>query len=318
MKKLKQFLFGIFENIVSIFANLGVNRRTFGAGKTYDFFYRFFWPYNKVVEIQGSKMLTDKKYASPAMLKTFEAYAENLVHEESTTELFKKVVKEDNVVVDLGANIGYFTLLAARLVGKKGKVYAFEPEPKNYDYLIKNIKLNDYENIVALQKAVSDKKGKTKLFICPYDTGHHTINQHEGIEAYKQGRVIDDKKDFIEIETITLDEFFEGEEESIDFIKIDVEGAEMLVLSGMDRMLRKNKRLKMIVEFFPLLIKEMGSSPIDFIRRILEDYHFSIFVIPDDYNALKGEMIEIDSAEKIMSLCKGEKDHINLFVETKC
>lgn len=73
----------------------------------------------------------------PSMRRTFRAYAANLVHEESTTELFKKIVRPGSIVADLGANIGYFTLLAARLAGKDGHVYAFEPEPRNYSYLVK-------------------------------------------------------------------------------------------------------------------------------------------------------------------------------------
>jgi FkbM family methyltransferase len=254
--------------------------------------------------------VNEKDYS---MRKTFEAYASNLVHETATTELFKKVVKEGNVVIDLGANIGYFTLLAARIVGSKGKVYSFEPEPKNYNYLLKNIKLNNYENVIAIQKAVSDKNEKNKLFICPYESGHHTIKQHEGIEAYRPD-TFNKRKEFIEIETITLDDFFENQEEPIDVIKMDIEGAEMLALSGMNRIIRTNKKLKMFVEFFPLLIEKMGNSPREFIRKLLEDYHFSIFIIPDDYNASKGEMIKINNLQEVMNLRKDEKDHFNLFL----
>ena len=252
---------------------------------------------------------------SPSMRMTFQAYAAEQIHEKVTTELFKKVVKERNTVIDLGANIGYFTLLAAKLVGFQGKVFAFEPEPKNYNYLQKNIKLNNYENVTALQKAVSDKNGKTKLYICDYDTGHHTIRQYSGIEAYSRGRHTEEKS--IEIETVTLDEFFKNKEDSINVIKMDVEGAEALALAGMDNILQKNKKIKMFIEFFPLLIRKMGNSPEEFIRKLLEDYQFSIFVIPDDYDALKGEMIKIDNVETIMKLCQRETDHINLFLERK-
>jgi len=250
---------------------------------------------------------------SPSMRMTFQAYAAEQIHEKVTTELFKKVVKERNTVIDLGANIGYFTLLAAKLVGFQGKVFAFEPEPKNYNYLQKNIKLNNYENVTALQKAVSDKNGKTKLYICDYDTGHHTIRQYSGIEAYSRGRHTEEKS--IEIETVTLDEFFKGKEELIDVIKIDVEGAEALALTGMEGILRTNKNLKMFVEFFPLLIRKIGNSPEEFIRKLLEDYNFSISVIPEDYDAQKGEMIKINNVNDIRGLCPSEESHINLFLE---
>jgi len=311
---MKQSFFKVFKNITPLFTKFGINRKIVGVGKIHDFFYKFFWPYNRIIAIQGSKMLIDSKDASPEMLKTFEAYAENLIHEKATTELFKKIVKKGDTVVDLGANIGYFTLLASSLVGPKGKVFAFEPEPKNYNYLIKNIKLNNYKQTTAFQKAISDKNGMTKLFICSYDTGHHTIKQSNGIEAYKHGRVLG-KEEFIDIETVTLDEFFKNNEKSIDVIKMDVEGAEFLALKGMDRVLRVNERIKMFIEFFPLLIKKMGDSPEEFIKKIIQDYKFSIFIIPDDYDAKIDKITQIREVSEIMKYCQGEEDHINLFLK---
>ncbi|MBA4320652.1 MAG: hypothetical protein C0412_19845 [Flavobacterium sp.] len=313
MKEIKSILFKTLENNLSFFGRIGLTKKTPGVLKIYNFFYNLFWPYKNVIEIQGSKMWVGIKQEPLSMRRTFELYASNLIHEKATTDLFKKVVKEGNVVVDLGANVGYFTLLAARLVGEKGKVYAFEPEPKNYSYLVKNIKLNNYNNVQAFQKAVSDKNGKTQLYICDYDSGHHTINQYGGVEKYSRGRLVEEKS--IEIEAVTLDEFFKNREESIDVIKMDVEGAEALALAGMDNILRKNKKLKMFVEFFPLLIRKMGNSPEEFIYKLLKDYQFSIYVIPEDYDAQKGEMIRINSAEEIMNSCKGEESHINLFLE---
>ncbi|GAH59527.1 unnamed protein product, partial [marine sediment metagenome] len=169
----------------------------------------------------------------------------------------------------------------------------------------------------AMQKAVSNKPGKTKLYICPYDTGHHTIHQYGGIEAYRPD-FVDSRKECVEIEMITLDDFFKGKEQSVDVVKMDVEGAEMLALSGMDRVIKSSKNLKMFIEFFPLLIKQMGDSPEEFIRRLLEVYHFSLFIIGHDYSmldlALKEEYVKVESVDKLMSFCQGEMDHINLFL----
>lgn len=310
--KLKSILFGFLEKTLNFLSSFGINKDTPGAFLVYNFLFRYFWPYGSVIEIQGSKMYVNVNDEDYRMRKTFEAYASSLVHEKATTELFKKIVKEGDVVVDLGANIGYFTLLAAKLVGPEGKVYAFEPEPKNYYYLQKNIKLNNYNYVLAFQKAVSDRNGKTKLYICDYDTGHHTINKFNGIENYSKGRTTKEKS--IEIETITLDDFLKGKVNQVDVIKMDVEGAEALALAGMDNILKKNKGIKMFVEFFPLLIENMGNSSREFVRKILEDYKFSIYIISDDYNALKGKMIKINNVKELMGFCKDEKDHINLFL----
>ncbi len=313
MTKIKIFLFSILKVIRNLVIGMGLSKIP-GMLIAYDFFFRHFWPHQDIIEIQGSKMYVNVNDKDPSMRKTFQDYALNRIHEENTTKLFKQTVKEGNIVVDLGANIGYFTLLAASLVGEKGKVYAFEPEPRNYNYLAKNIELNSYNNVFAIQKAVSDKNAKTKLYICPYDTGHHTIKQYEGIRDYKPEFLTKEEK-FIEIETIILDDFFKDKEQLIDVIKMDVEGAEMLALSGMDKIIKQSKNLKMFIEFFPLLIRKMGSSPEEFIRKLLEDYRFLIFVIGEDYYARNKELLRINKVDELMALCKDEKDHLNLFIE---
>lgn len=313
MKKIKSTLFNILERAGTFFVRVGINRRTPGVLTVYKFFFNKFWPYTEIIEVQGSKIYINSKEESLSMKKTLEDYAKSLIHERATTDLFERVIKEGDVVVDLGANIGYFSLLAAKLVGSKGRVFSFEPEPKNFSYLKKNIEINNYNQVSAFQKAVSNKNGKTKLYICDYDTGHHTINQYEGVEAYSRGR--ETKKHFIDIETITLDDFFKGKEEKIDVIKIDVEGAEMLALLGMDRILKENKNIKMFVEFFPLLIEKMRSFPKEFLRKIFEDYGFSIYVIPDDYDSSIREIKKMNSIEEIMAFRQKEEDHVNLFMK---
>ncbi|MGA2237810.1 MAG: FkbM family methyltransferase [Candidatus Bathyarchaeia archaeon] len=268
-----------------------------------------------MAEIQGSKMYVDVFHPDASMRRTFRAYATSKVHEKSTTDLFRSIVREGDVVVDLGANIGYFTMLAAKLVGKRGRVYAFEPEPRNYRYLLSNIELNGYDNVIAIHKAVSDRSGKVKLFMCPYDTGHHTINKYDGIQAYRP-TFVDEKKEFIEVDQISLDEFFQGVMTPVNVIKMDIEGAEMLALSGMSQLIEKNDTLSMLVEFFPLLISKMGQSPEEFIRRILEDFGFEVFVVKEDYSMRDrptgSRHLHISTVSQMMDLCTGRIDHFNL------
>jgi len=313
MNKIKSLLFNWLEKSVEFFYRIGINKNTPGVLAVYNFLFKKSWPYGNMIEIQGSKMIVDASEANPVLRRTFEWYTKNLVHEKATTDLFKKTIKEGDVVVDLGANIGYFTILAAKLAGPKGRVFSFEPEPKNFNYLKKNIEINDYNQASAYQKAVSNQNGTTKLFVCSYDIGHHTINQNKGIEAYSRGRKIEEKS--IEIETVVLDSFLEGKTDKVDVVKMDVEGAEMLALTGMDKTLRNNKNIKMFVEFFPLLIEKMGSSPQEFIEKLLNDYGFKIFLIPDDYAALTSEMKELKSVAEVMSYRKENEDHVNLFLE---
>ena len=296
------------EKLALFFGSLGINKKTPGILPVYNFFYNLFWPYGKVIEIQGSKMRVDISNESIAMRRTLEVYSLNKIHERSTTDLFKKIIKEGDVVIDLGANIGYFSLLAAKLVGPRGKVFSFEPEPKNFNYLKKNIELNNYNHAQPFQKAVSNQNGTTKLFICDYDTGHHTINKKDGIDAYSRGRKV--KEQSIDIETITLDSFLTGKADKVNVIKMDV-----LTLSGMDRILKDNKDIKMIVEFFPLLIEKMGSDPKEFIQKLMQDYNFTIYLIPDDYSALTSEMKKLNNVQEVMNYRKNEEDHVNLFLK---
>ena len=314
LQQLKSILFSSLDQGRRSLSGLGMGKIP-GINQVYNYLFEFLWPENNVLEVQGSKMylnIHDKSHG-----KTFRYYAMNRVHEEFTTILFKHFIKEGDIVVDCGTNIGYFTLLAAKLTGMKGKVYSFEPEPKNYNFLLKNIDLNGYNNVFPANKAVSDKTGTVKLYICPYDTGHHTINQYGGIKEYRPD-YIDDKKDFVEIEAITLDDYFKNLKQPINVIKMDVEGAELLALAGMERVIHESENLKMFVEFFPLLIKEMGGSPEEFIRRLLEDYQFSIFVIGHDYSmsdSLSNKpYMKIKSVKEVMDLCKVKNDHINLFL----
>ncbi|MBA7650995.1 hypothetical protein ES703_58810 [subsurface metagenome] len=118
---------------------------------------------------------------------------------------------------------------------------------------------------------------------------------------------------------VALDDYFKEMARPIDVIKMDVEGAEMLALSGMDRLIKESENLTMFVEFYPRLIREMGSSPEEFIHKLLEDYNFSIFVIGHDYYmrdyALDKGYLKINSVDELMNLCKDERPIVNLFIK---
>jgi len=119
------------------------------------------------VEIEGHKMFLDSFDSLKLSI--------NKSYEEFETEVTKKIVNDGDVVLDIGANIGYYTLIFAKLVGKNGKVYAFEPEPNNLAILKKNIEINGYKNIEVIDKVVSNKNGTVKLYISEQNKGHHSI-----------------------------------------------------------------------------------------------------------------------------------------------
>jgi len=294
---LKPILFSVFEKVSKLIWGRDLGKIPY-AMRVYDFIFCRLWPNRNIIEVQGSKIYVDLG-ADFILRKTFESYIISPTWEEFMTQILKKVVKEGDNVLDLGANLGYYTLLTARLVGSKGKVYAFEPEPRNYKLLTKNIELNGYDNVIATQKAVSDTTGKVKLFLNNRDSGAHTI------------RTGSDNDEFIEVESVALDEFFKDTKYPINVIKMDIEGAEMAALAGMKRIIRENENLKIFIEFYPPAIREAGNSPEEFVNMLLNDYHFSILAM-DDYTSNK-QYLRIEKAEDLINLCKERP--INLFLE---
>ena len=174
------------------------------------------------------------------------------------------------VVLDVGAHVGYYALLAARQVGPEGKVYAFEPEPSNHTLLLKNIRQNGYENIMVRRSAVADQTGDSTLFLSAPDNGRHSIYQHN---FPQQGTV--------SVDTVTIDDFLESEGwPTVDLVKIDVEGAEIRVLTGMAQLFAKSDDIKLILEFNPLLLENAGTDPHIFIKT-LASLGFSVFSIDE-------------------------------------
>lgn len=166
-------------------------------------------------------------------------------HEKLITELVQAEIRPGDIVVDIGANIGYYTLLFARSVGPSGHVYAFEPDPENFALLQKNIVLNGYTNVTLEQKAVSDRTDTLRLYLAD-NVGDH--------RAYDSG----DHRSCIEIPAVALDSYFGAQK--IDFIKMDIQGFEHTVLRGMQRILSENTAVKLISEFWPFGLHLAGST----------------------------------------------------------
>lgn len=308
MQKLKSIVYPIFDRACRLVEGTGVGNVP-GVQVIYLFLFRHLWPEKSLIEVAGSKMYVGLEGLPECYRDTFRPYITSHNWERLTTEMFKRVVKEGDVVVDIGANIGYFTLLSARLIGKKGRVYSFEPEPVNYNLLLKNINLNSYDNVVPLNKAVSNVKGMVRLYLSDSDTGAHTLRHNPSGGKF----VTTHSGKFVEVESIILDEFFEGKGHAINVIKLDVEGAEMAVLLGMDKILTQNQDLKIFAEFYPSAIREFGYSPEEFIRKLVIDYRFSIFAIDYLPRGTK-QHLKINSVEQLMGIMKG-KQVINLFLQ---
>ncbi len=138
--------------------------------------------------------------------------------------VFEKFIKAGDVVMDVGANIGMYALLAGKITGSEGRVFAFEPTKKTFNCLVDNISLNQATNVTPVNAVVSDKDGALSFFEHEYS---HEQNYIAG--AGEKGR---------EVKSVRMDTFMkEARLQSASFVKIDVEGAEMLVLESFSNLL---------------------------------------------------------------------------------
>ncbi len=206
------------------------------------------------------------------------------------TELFKKSIRSGMTVVDVGAHVGLYSLLAAALVGPEGKVFAFEPEPQNYDLLQKNIKANGFTNVVPLRKGVQDKPGTAKFYVHPERSELHSVRK-----LGKGAKVI-------VTEAGGLDDFMGGQR--VDIVKIDVEGGEMAVLEGMGRLIGENPEIKLFCEFVPRMLTEAGTDPKLFLAK-LAAHGFTIYSL----DSQRREIVRVADVSRLLV----EKERCNLF-----
>jgi len=182
-------------------------------------------------------------------------------------KVFSKCIDVGNVIVDVGANVGMYTLIAVRQLGAEGRVYSFEPTPRTFDILKNNIQVNGYletNKIILRQAAVSDKlQRKAKFFVHKEALTHNTLYQEAGVDCME-----------IEIETVALDDVLKVEKH-VDVIKIDAEGAEPLVLRGMRETIANNPHLIVFMEFAPSHLHRAGTDVSAFITEI-RNYGFTI------------------------------------------
>jgi FkbM family methyltransferase len=263
------------------------------------------WRSKKMLEIEGSKMYLPN-YANTAMKTAFRSYVlyrkENL-----TTQLFKNAVKQGNTVVDVGANIGYYTLLAAKLTGNMGHVYSFEPDPTNFRVMLNNVALNGYHNVMPFQKAVSNKIATVKLYLSKTDVGAHTLREQHDHFQFTQKQA----GDYVEVDSVVLDDILHNE--TVDVIKMDCEGSELAVLLGMHNIISRNPNIKMFIEFYPSALEEMGYSPRGLLNKLFS-YGFSLTVI-DELRTPIDKYLKVNTADDVMSLCNNKEKILNLFAE---
>jgi len=249
------------------------------------------------VNVQGHEMYLDP--SDSLRLST------NGVFEPYTTQVIKRNISSGDIVIDIGANIGYFTLIMAKCIRENGKVFSFEPEPKNFELLKKNVEINNYSNVILEKKAIGNKTGTTNLYLA--DKKNNVFSS--GMHRIFRSDLVSQIPDPISVNIIKLDDYLQDLKfiKKIRLIKIDVEGAEFDVLKGMNKILDENKEIEIVMEFSSENLEDYGSNTPDVVDFLMNK-GFKLSII----NEVEKRMEEITGIKEIID-SEAKKIGLNIF-----
>lgn len=219
--------------------------------------------------IYGHKLYVDTRDLSLTPHLLLDGYWESWI-----TKLFLNIVKPGMCVVEVGANVGYYSLLAASQVGINGSLYTFEANPRMYDLLRKNLDINGFLSIANyINKAVTNRIGIIEFAVFKEYLGSSFISSLSKQEIAKYPTEI------IKVESTSLDVAL-GNNIRVDILKIDAEGSEPLIIKGAYNLLKNNHDIKLIIEF-NISNFEKESQAYEYLKS-LRDMGFKINLITED------------------------------------
>lgn len=198
--------------------------------------------------------------------------------EKNEINFLKNVIKPNMQVLDIGANIGYYTTFLSSLVGVNGAVFAFEPEKNNFRLLSKCIKNNKILNTKIYNSAASDVDGVGNLYVSKINSGDNRLESFTQIH----------KK--LKVSKVKLDNLIENYK-SIDFIKIDIQGGEYKALLGMKSILQSSKNLIILIELDTQMIK-LSNVKVSILIKFLKNYFDYTYVIKDKKICIENNIID--------------------------
>lgn len=206
-----------------------------------------------------------------------------------TAELFRDALEPGSVVVDGGAYLGFYSVLAAREVGPAGRVYSFEPNRRTFSYLRRNLADNEVEDrVLAFRAGLGDRLARRRFYLGDDDASRSSFFRPPGWTGYT------------EVPCSDLDRMLRSER--VDVIKLDLEGGEVAALRGMRRTLARSRDARLFVECNPLALGRAREG-IDTLLHMLDASGFAARAIDEDGRRL------IDAEAGIAAL----EDHVNLF-----
>ena len=222
--------------------------------------------------VQRFKTMPDDPFWFRLELLTFQ-------HEPETVACLRTLLQPGMTMLDVGAHVGYYARMSARIVGEKGRVVAFEPHPRNFSFLQRNV--GDLPQVTLFQRAAAETEGTAELFdylmmsasgSLHYDESLRDVQLAQTSEQDVAPRLADNfQMQTFHVRTSPIDDALaEVGVTTVDFIKMDIEGAEMSALRGLKQTIQRSPRLKLIMEYNPMGLKAFGHTPAAAVREVLD------------------------------------------------
>ena len=217
-------------------------------------------------------------------------------YEKEVGDLLKKILRQKDVFIDIGANIGYFSLLSAT-ISPSAKVISFEPVKDLFQKIKENVSINDCKNIVAINAAVGETNEQRELFLStPDNLGMSSFQQPENYAGRKEN-----------VEVIAIDDWFKTSGlTKVDLIKLDIEGSELAALKGM-RSVLEEQRPVLIAEINPETLSLFGLNQSD-IYNYLNQLNFDRYLISENARLEQLNSNEINQTINVLFIHKDKKN----------
>jgi FkbM family methyltransferase len=201
----------------------------------------------------------------------------NSVWEQQVTDYLISNVKPSETIIEIGANVGYYTTLLAKLVGAGGRIYSYEANKDVYDLANLSLKMNELSKIVTIKNiAISDRKGVVEFsYLEPSAEANDIVNIGGGHISTENSICSGEKVK--RVKAISLDEDL-NDIKNVDWLRMDIEGSEILALKGAKRIIKSSPNLKIVMEWAPRMLKNYGN-----VSELIDEMHkygFRFYKIP--------------------------------------
>ena len=247
-------------------------------------------------DVQGSKMWLDS--ADEGISRDLIIYG---VREYETTALVKSIIAEGDVVINIGANLGYYTLMESKFAGSAGKVYAIEPNPQSVEILKHNVQINGLKNVEVFSMSIGDKDGTGKLNISR-KSNWCSMSRHKS-KAFVGS---------VDVTVVSVDSFIKDRARP-DFIRMDVEGYEYEIIKGMRSLMARDGRLGLLIEVHA---EFLGADKTRSLLKVLKENGFKakkviIKKFPEPYHIPRWFNNVLDYLSKKI----GERDYSDVSID---